>query len=124
MLLAAAPGGPTANLYSHIAKGDVALNVTLTAINSILSIFTLPLIVNFAIAHLMASDQVVPLQFKKIVEVCEIVLLPVAIGMLIRATASNLASKLDKPVKIASAIFLALVIILTVVKEKSLFKFP
>lgn len=119
MLLAAAPGGPTANLYSHIAKGDVALNVTLTAINSVVSIFTLPLIVNFAITQLMSSDQAIPLQFKKIIEVCEMVLLPVAIGMLVRAKAPGVAAKLDKPVKIASALFLVLVIILTVLKEKA-----
>lgn len=119
MLLAASPGGPTANLYSHIAKGDVALNVTLTAVNSVVSIFTLPLIVNIAIANLLDSDQAIPLQFKKIIEVCVMILIPVAIGMLIRAKAPSVASRLSKPVKIASASFLVLVIVLTIIKEKS-----
>lgn len=118
MLLSAAPGGPTANLYSHIAKGDVALNISLTAINSIISLFTIPLIVNFAIASFLQTDQVVPIQFKKVIEVCIIVLLPVSIGMLLRSKASRLAAQLEKPVKIASAIFLVLVIILTVLKER------
>ncbi|MEK7200419.1 MAG: bile acid:sodium symporter family protein [Bacteroidota bacterium] len=118
MLLSAAPGGPTANLYSHIAKGDVALNISLTAINSIISLFTIPLIVNFAIASFLQTDQVVPMQFKKVIEVCVIVLLPVSIGMLLRSKASKLAAQLEKPVKIASAIFLVLVIILTVLKER------
>ena len=118
MLLAAAPGGPTANLYSHIAKGDVALNVSLTAVNSILALFTLPLIVNFAIAYFMQSDQVVPMQLKKVIEVCMIVLLPISIGMLVRAKSPILALKLDKPVKIASALFLALIIILAVMQER------
>ena len=45
ILLSAAPGGATANLYSHLAKGDVALNVSLTAVNSVLALFTLPFIV-------------------------------------------------------------------------------
>src|SRR5262245_43107746 len=49
MLLSASPGGATANLYSHLARGDVALNITLTATNSVLSIFTLPLIVGISI---------------------------------------------------------------------------
>ncbi len=119
MLLAASPGGPTANLYSHIAKGDVALNVTLTAVNSVVSIFTLPLIVNLAIANLLESDQAIPLQFKKIIEVCVMILIPVAIGMLIRAKAPTVANRLSKPVKIASASFLVLVIVLTIIKEKS-----
>lgn len=118
MLLSAAPGGPTANLYSHIAKGDVALNVSLTAINSIVSLFTIPLIVNFAIANFMQSDQVVPMQFKKMIEVCVIVLLPVSIGMLMRSKASKLALQLDKPVKIVSALFLVLIIILSILKER------
>jgi BASS family bile acid:Na+ symporter len=119
MLLSAAPGGPTANLYSHIAKGDVALNISLTAVNSVVSIFTIPLIVNYAMASFLNSDQAVPLQFKKVLEVCIMVILPVAIGMFTRAKAPSLAAKLDKPVKIASALFLALVIVLTVLKEKS-----
>ncbi|MES2286226.1 MAG: bile acid:sodium symporter family protein [Bacteroidota bacterium] len=118
MLLSAAPGGATANLYSHLAKGDVALNVSLTAVNSVLALFTLPFIVNFAIAYFMQTDQVVPMQFKKVIEVCMIVLIPVAIGMLVRSKSPALALKLDKPVKIASVIFLALIIILAVVKEK------
>ncbi|MEY4611689.1 MAG: hypothetical protein RL246_2008 [Bacteroidota bacterium] len=119
MLLSASPGGPTANLYSHIAKGDVALNVTLTAINSLISVFSITFIVNFAMASFMQTDQVVPLQFKKILEVCVVVLGPVSIGMLIRSKVSALAEKLSKPVKIASASFLVLVIVLTILKEKS-----
>lgn len=119
MLLAASPGGPTANLYSHIAKGDVALNVTLTAVNSVVSIFTLPLIVNLSMSGLLASDQAIPLQFGKILEVCVMILIPVAIGMLVRSRAPRLAARLDKPVKITSALFLVLVIVLTILKEKS-----
>jgi BASS family bile acid:Na+ symporter len=118
MLLAAAPGGPTSNLFSHVAKGDVALNVSLTAINSLLSVFSISLIVNISIAAFMATGDVIPLQFKKIMEVCLIVLGPVSIGMLIRSKAPKIAEKLNKPVKIASALFLAIIIILTLYSEK------
>lgn len=118
MLLSAAPGGATANLYSHLAKGDVALNVSLTAVNSVLALFTLPFIVNFAIDYFMQTDQVVPMQFKKVIEVCSIVLLPVSIGMLMRSKATEFALKLEKPVKIMSALFLTLIIVLAVLKEK------
>jgi BASS family bile acid:Na+ symporter len=118
MLLSASPGGPTANLYSHIARGDVALNVTLTAVNSLVSIFTLPLIVNLSMAGLLASDQAIPLQFGKILEVCVMILIPVAVGMLVRHRAPGLASRLDRPVKALSAAFLVLVIILSILKEK------
>jgi BASS family bile acid:Na+ symporter len=119
MLLSASPGGPTANLYSHIAKGDVALNVTLTALNSLISVFSITVIVNFAMASFMQTDQVVPLQFKKVFEVCLVVLGPVSIGMLIRSQASSLAERLSNPVKIISALFLVLVIVMTILKEKA-----
>src|SRR5688500_12078451 len=49
MLLAASPGGTTANLFSHLFRGDVALNITLTAVNSLIAVVTLPLITNLAI---------------------------------------------------------------------------
>jgi BASS family bile acid:Na+ symporter len=110
MLLAASPGGPTANLYSHLSNGDVALNISLTAVNSVLSMFTLPLIVNFSLWFLMNSDQYVPMQFAKIIEVFAIVLTPVLLGMLVRSKAPDFAARMDKPVKILSALFLVLII--------------
>lgn len=51
MLLAASPGGATANAFSYIYKGDVALNISITAINSVISCFTLPFIVSLSILH-------------------------------------------------------------------------
>src|SRR5258705_8378337 len=67
MLLAASPGGASANLFSHLARGDVALNITLTAINSVLSLFTLPFIVNLALERFMGESTVLPLQFGKVI---------------------------------------------------------
>jgi bile acid:Na+ symporter, BASS family len=119
MLLAASPGGATANLFSHLSKGNVALNITLTAVNSVLAIFTLPLIVNLSLGYFMAdNDTVLPMQFKKIIEVFAIVLLPVIIGMLINAKFPNFSKKSEKPFKIASAIFLVAIIILAVLKDR------
>jgi BASS family bile acid:Na+ symporter len=119
MLLAASPGGATANLFSHLAKGDVALNITLTAINSLLSIFTLPFIVELAMYAFLSKEQAIPLQFGKVVSVFAVVLVPTGIGMLIRARAQGFAGKLEKPVKILSALFLVLVIIAAVLKERA-----
>ena len=118
MLLSASPGGPTANLYSHLSKGDVALNISLTAVNSLLTLFTLPFIVNFSIDYFMESGQVIPMQFKKVMEVFAIVLVPVTLGMLLKSKFPILSVKLDKPVRILSAIFLVLIIVAAVLKEK------
>ena len=119
MLLAASPGGSTANLFSHLANGDVALNISLTAFNSVLSLLMLPLIVNFSLDYFMESGQVIPMQFKKIIEVFAIVLIPVTFGMFIKSWKPIVSEKLDKPVKIISAIFLVLIIISAIIKEKS-----
>ena len=120
MLLSASPGGATANLYSHLSNGDVALNISLTAINSVLTLFTLPLIVNFSLGFLMDSDQYVPMQFAKIIEVFAIVLTPVLIGMLVRSKAPAFAAKMDKPVKIISALFLLLIIVSVTIRERGM----
>ncbi|MCK6537738.1 MAG: bile acid:sodium symporter family protein [Polyangiaceae bacterium] len=119
MLLSASPGGATANLFSHLAKGDVALNITLTAVNSVLSLFVLPFIVNLSLEAFMGAGKAIPLQFDKVIQVFAIVLVPVSIGMLIRAKKRSLASQLDKPVRILSAVFLLLVIASAVAKERA-----
>lgn len=120
MLLSASPGGAMANLYSHLAKGDVALNITLTAVNSLLSLFTLPLIINYSLVHFMGEGRVIPLQFDKVVQVFAIVLVPVTIGMFVRARRPALAARLDKPVKALSAGFLLLIIAAAVIKERAI----
>jgi len=118
MLLSASPGGPTANLYSHLAKGDVALNITLTAVNSLFALFTLPIIVNFAIDYFMETGQVIPMQFKKVMEVFAIVLIPVTIGMIVKSKYPKVSIGLDKPVRIMSALFLVFIIAAAVYQEK------
>ncbi|HWR80357.1 MAG TPA: bile acid:sodium symporter family protein [Pseudomonas sp.] len=117
MLLAASPGGTSANLFSHLAHGDVALNISLTAISSVVAILTMPLIVNLSLAYFMESDQAVPLQFAKVLQVFVIVLGPVAIGMLIRRYQPSFAASMDKPVRILSGLFLALIIVLAFVND-------
>ncbi len=121
MLLSASPGGATANLYSHLSKGDVALNISLTAVNSVLTLFTLPFIVNFSIGYFMEQGQAIPMQFQKVIEVFAIVLIPVGIGMLINRFFPAFSRKLEKPVKVLSAILLVVIIIGAVLKEKEQF---
>lgn len=117
MLLAAAPGGPSANLYSHMAGGDVALNVSLTALNSILSIFSIAWIVNFSLAYFMKAEAYVPMQFQKVLEVCAMIITPICIGMWVRHRFPDFALRMNRPVKLVSGLFLALLIILAGVKE-------
>lgn len=118
MILAASPGGVAANIFSHLSHGDVALNLTLTAINSVLAAFTLPLIVNLSISHFGGGTEVIGLQFKKTIEVFLIVLVPVLIGMFLRNRKPELAAKADKPVRLFSILVLALITVVAILKEK------
>lgn len=115
MLLAASPGGATANLLSHLARGDVALNISLTAVNSVLCLLSLPLIINASLSLFMDSAQAVPPPLRKVIEVALIVVLPVAIGMLLRAQAPRWADRLGRPVGALSVLVLLGLIIWTVV---------
>jgi bile acid:Na+ symporter, BASS family len=119
VLLAASPGGTTANLFSHLFRGDVALNVSLTAVNSLLAVVTLPLVTNLAVTVFDPPGAgSIGLQFGKTVQVFAIVLLPVALGMLVRRSARAFADRADRPVRVLSAVVLALVIAGTVVAER------
>lgn len=122
MLLAASPGGTTANLYSHLFRGDVALNISLTAINSVIAVLTLPVIVNLSIAWFQPGDMTVGLQLKKTIEVFMIVLAPVGLGMLVRGFRPGFARAMDKPVRLASVVILTLVIAGAVVSNFAVLK--
>ncbi|QSX74037.1 bile acid:sodium symporter family protein [Lysobacter arenosi] len=117
MLLAASPGGTTANLYSHLAHGDVALNISLTAVNSVLAVVTLPLLVNLSLQYFMGDSHVLPLQFDKVMQVFAIVLVPVAIGMAVRARRSAFAQRMTRPVRIASVVVLVAIIAVAVARD-------
>ncbi|MGY1409070.1 bile acid:sodium symporter family protein [Luteimonas sp. A611] len=119
MLLAASPGGATANIYSHLAHGDVALNITLTAINSLLCLVTLPVILNLSLEYFLGAGQYVPPPVRKIVEVALIIVLPVAIGMAVRRYAPGFATRMEKPVRLLSVLVLALLIVAAVAQAWS-----
>jgi BASS family bile acid:Na+ symporter len=119
MLLAASPGGTSASLFSHIFRGDVALNITVTAINSFLAVLTLPLVVNFSIAYFLSGDQSIGLQFDKLTQVLAVVVLPVFLGMAVRYRAPDFAERMDKPVRIASVVVLVVIAVAAIISERA-----
>ncbi|MGW1202617.1 bile acid:sodium symporter family protein [Streptomyces cyaneofuscatus] len=121
MLLAASPGGTTANLFSHLFGGDVALNVTLTAVNAVLAIATLPVITNLALWYFepdIGSDSM-GLQFGKVLQVFALVLVPVVLGLAVRRRSEGFAQRMDRPVRQLSVIVLVAVIIGALVAERN-----
>jgi BASS family bile acid:Na+ symporter len=121
MLLAATPGGTTAGLFSHLAGGDVALNITLTAVNSVLAVVTLPVLVNLSAAHFLRGGLGdLALGPGELASVWAVILIPVALGMLVRARRTALAERMDRPVKILSMAFLAILAAVTAAAERDI----
>ncbi len=122
MILAACPGGPTSNLIAHISKGDTALSITLTAISSIITVITIPLIVNFSLSYFLQQGQYIPLPILgTVIRLMLITLLPVSIGMYIRAKRERLAYNMEKSVKIMSGILLFVIIFAAIFVNREIF---
>ena len=118
MILAACPGGATSNLISNLAKGDIALSITLTAFSSLFTVITVPVIVNFALVYFMPNGKAMQLDISHtVISVILVVIIPVAIGMYVKSKAHHFASKMENPVKYISAIFLLLIITGAAIKE-------
>lgn len=120
MILALCPGGTTSNLFTYLAKGDVALSVSLTALVSLLAPFTIPVLALFAMQLLLGSEQVIELPLlKTITQLVIITLVPVGLGMLCCRYFPRLSERADKPVRIFSIVFLALIIAGIILKNRA-----
>lgn len=117
MLIACSPGGSSSNVFSRLAKGDVALSVTLTAFSSIITFFTIPLVMSLAMKY-VGMDTKVHLPIGNLIKQnLVLVLLPVIIGMVVRRFAPNAAGKMDKVLsKIAFPALITLAVIFFITK--------
>lgn len=119
MILAACPGGPTSNLITYLAKGDAGLSISLTTANSLITIFTIPFVIDFALTQFLDADEMIQInKLQTVIQIFAIVIIPVSLGMLLKRAKPTFADKMNKPVKIASAAVLFLVIIGLVIKKK------
>ncbi|MBF6328021.1 bile acid:sodium symporter family protein [Nocardia transvalensis] len=117
LLLAATPGGPSANLFSHVAGGNVALNITLTAVNSVLTVFTLPLLVGLSYTLYLDGDAGIGLRPDKFAQVFAIMLVPVALGMWVHRRFPDWSHRMRGGVKVASIVVLVLVVLAAVARD-------
>jgi len=119
MILAACPGGATSNLITHLAKGDAALSVTLTALSSMITVLTIPIIVNFSILHFIPDGSEQQLNvLGTVISVLGITIVPVIIGMVLLQKSPELAKKMDQPLRKLSALFFVLIILAAILKER------
>jgi BASS family bile acid:Na+ symporter len=118
MILALCPAGATANLITYLARGDVALGITLTAFNSIIIIVTTPILINLSLAHFLGETQEIRLPvLRTIIQVGAIILIPVSIGMLIRARKPKLAFAAERPVRYLSMVFIVIAVLGAVLQD-------
>lgn len=99
MLVACSPGGSSSNVFSMLAKGDVALSVTLTACSSIITLFTLPLIMAWVMASVgEATDIQLPIG-NLLIQNLVLMVVPIAIGFIINIFREQTAAKIHNVLK-------------------------
>ncbi len=118
MVLALCPGGPSSNMITYLAKGDVALSVTLTALSSAITVFTIPIFANLSLQYFAGQNAAIALPIgQTMLQIFVIALVPIGLGMLIRQQFPNLARRLEKTANRLAIAFLALIILAIIIRE-------
>ena len=113
IIIAACPGGVASNAIVYAARADVALSVTLTALNSTITVFTIPFVVSLGLAMHMGDSGTVPDMpiLQTIARLFSITVLPISMGMLVRARWRHLADSFGETFRIASIVILIIIVI-------------
>lgn len=118
VLVAILPGGTTSNMFTYLAKGNLALSIVMTVTVSMVTIITIPPLINFAFERFTESGQVVRLDFfRTVITIAAIVVIPTVIGMLIRHFATAFADRFESLISAFSAAVLIGIVILIAIKE-------
>ena len=120
MVIASSPGGAVSNMFTFLARGDIALSVSLTAITCLVTIVSIPFFIDFSMKHFLTIDNtqevVDKVEFFKTLIL--LILIPVSIGMTIRKFKPTVADKSERPVKIISIIFLTVIILVAAISRR------
>lgn len=118
LILACCPGGTTSNVFAHLARGNLALSVSLTTISSLASLVTMPLMLMVGGAWLTRENVAIDLPQDQIVKsLLALTVVPVCLGMLIRHYRSGWAQALERWITPFSSLFLAGLIAVITVRE-------
>ena len=122
MILSLCPGGPTSNLITQVARGNIGLSVTLTALASLITVFTIPIILSKAITYFTGeTDIVIELPIvQTMIQILVITVIPVSIGMLIRKKNEAFAARMERPMRIASTVLFIIIFLLVMFANKDL----
>lgn len=117
MLLAASPGGPSAAIYTHLARGDLALSLILAALTSVVALFSLPIIANLSLFAFYGQSSDVRLEVHQVMQIFVIAIVPALIGVGINSRYPAVARSLDRPVKILATLFLTAVVLFALIGQ-------
>ena len=122
MILALCPGGPTSNLITQVARGNIGLSVTLTALASLITVFTIPIILSEAIGYFSGeTDVVIELPvLQTMLQILVITIIPVSIGMVIRKKNEGFALRMESPMRTASTVLFIIIFLLVMIANKDL----
>jgi BASS family bile acid:Na+ symporter len=121
MLLVLCPGGTTSNMFSHLAKGDVALSVTMTAVASIITVFTIPIVLNLSLVYFMGQGNEFQLPIMATMfSLMKLTIIPIALGMMIKAYFPKFAESTQVHVSRFGILFLTLLIIFLTYIQKDI----
>jgi BASS family bile acid:Na+ symporter len=114
-ILAICPAGTTSNALTWLGRGNVALAVTLTALSSLVTVFTIPLLLSWALGHFLGGGEAPELPvLGTMVQLLRVTVLPIAAGMLVRRFAPDFAARLARWLRPTSAVVLVVVIAFSV----------
>ena len=122
MILALCPGGPTSNLITQVSRGNIGLSVTLTALASLITVFTIPIILSKAITYFTGETGVVielPI-VQTMLQILVITVIPVSIGMVIRKKNEGFALRMERPMRTASTVLFVIIFLLVMIANKDL----
>ena len=118
ILIAAAPGGVTSNILTSFAKGDVALSISLTAVMSLLSVLTVPIVLGISMS-LVTNSALGSISLTKVaMSMFLIVTLPVILGMIFKSTLSYLTKMIERAAKILSSTLFVIVLVGAILAER------
>ena len=120
MILSLCPGGPTSNLITQVSGGNIGLSVTLTALASLITVFTIPVLLSEAIAYFTGNTGVVielPV-LQTMLQILVITVIPITIGMMIRKRNKGFALRMEKPMRTASTVLFVIIFLVIIIANK------
>jgi BASS family bile acid:Na+ symporter len=118
MILAACPGGTASNVISHLARANLALSVSLTAVTTVICVFSTPLIIRFAVERFSESPVQSFSLLNTTIGLIFITLLPVSLGILLRHNYSALAIRVEPLFRKLAGVFLVAMIVAVSIQER------